>query len=124
MTTVGTLTTPAASTLTVTTCSSTVGDPTTRASVAPAPLTSSIVVYGRSASTIAPSGRRTASWVNPSSAVREHDQATVEERVAGLAEDPLREPNVPIDVDHRLAATVGRPPVQAPEARAITEEPQ
>ena len=53
-----------------------------------------------------------------------HDPAVVEERVARLAEHPLRVADVRAEVDDGLAPAVRRPPVEAPEAGAVAEEPE
>ncbi len=57
-------------------------------------------------------------------AVDEHHPTVVEEREARLPEHPLGEADVLADVDHRLDATGGCPPVDAPEAGAVAAEPE
>ena len=106
------------------TCVSTVGEAATSTTRSPRASSDETVVIPRSRSRTVPSASRTARRSSPSTVHVERDPSAVEEGEAPLAEHPLREPDVALQVEDELDPGVGAPAIEAPEAGPVAAEPE
>ena len=118
---------PAGSSGTRTTAGSATAEAPMNTTRSPTASTEAIAVYGTSRSPTEPSGACHGQVVEPVALVGEHDPPVVQERVARLAEHPLRHADLRLHLDPGLdlaASLIRDPAVEVPPARAVGNEPQ